>query len=139
MHPVNEEGRRILAQAGDKAIPEPAASIAPVFYKTKEATYRVRSVLEFGSRKTLLLEPLPSWNDIEKVLAGYGLTNRQKEIAYDIVRGLPNKEIAGRLSIAEQTVKEHVRNILEIVKVRNRTELTANILGAVIFNAPRIA
>lgn len=136
LHPVNYEARRILAQDGDNPIPDPGLSTAPVFYKTKEATYRVRSVLEFGSRKTIIIEPLPSWNDIEKVLTVYGLTNRQKEIAYNVVRGLSNMEIADRLSIAEQTVKEHVRNILEIVKVRNRTELTANILGALILNCP---
>ena len=40
MRPLNDEGTHILADAGNKAIPYPGVPISPVFYKTKEGTYR---------------------------------------------------------------------------------------------------
>jgi len=42
-----------------------------------------------------------------------------------IAEGLSNKGIAQRLSISENTVKYHVRNILQKLKVHNRTEAIA--------------
>jgi DNA-binding NarL/FixJ family response regulator len=39
-----------------------------------------------------------------------------------IAQGVPNKEIADKLHIAEGTVKNHVSNILEKLQVQNRTQ-----------------
>ena len=53
------------------------------------------------------------------------LTPREREILQHIDEGLSNKEIARRLSIEVRTVKNHVHNILEKLKVRRRGEAAA--------------
>lgn len=50
------------------------------------------------------------------------LTTRELEIINVIAEGLSNKEIAQRLSIEAQTVKNHVHNILEKLQLKNRLE-----------------
>jgi two-component system, NarL family, nitrate/nitrite response regulator NarL len=49
-----------------------------------------------------------------------GLTRREREIAVLIGEGLSNKEIAKDLKIGPSTVKNHVHNILEKLRVRRR-------------------
>lgn len=51
------------------------------------------------------------------------MTKREREIIALIAEGLPNKEIAGRLSIATYTVKSHVHNILEKLALHTRLEI----------------
>ncbi len=50
------------------------------------------------------------------------LTNRQMEILELIIEGLSNKEIAMRLSISQQTVKNHVTSILAKLNLSDRTQ-----------------
>jgi two-component system nitrate/nitrite response regulator NarL len=57
------------------------------------------------------------------------LTARQAEVLELIVEGLSNKQIAQRLSIQEQTVKNHVHHILVKLDVRTRTEAVARARG----------
>src|SRR4051812_11577775 len=49
------------------------------------------------------------------------LTAREKQVLQLIAAGLPNKRIATRLGITEQTVKSHVTRIFERIGVRDRT------------------
>lgn len=51
------------------------------------------------------------------------LTPRETEVAQMVAQGLRNKIIAERLSISEGTVKIHLHNIYEKVKVNGRLEL----------------
>ncbi len=44
--------------------------------------------------------------------ADLGLSRREQQIVEQLGRHLTNKEIAGQLNISEQTVKNHVRNIM---------------------------
>ena len=56
------------------------------------------------------------------------LTPREWQIASHACIGASNKEIAHALIIAEGTVKVHLHNILQKLRVKNRTALAVVIL-----------
>jgi len=53
---------------------------------------------------------------------GLRLTERELEVLRLVARGLNNREIAKQLFISENTVKNHVRNILEKLQLHSRME-----------------
>ena len=53
------------------------------------------------------------------------LTERELDTLKLVAQGLGNKEIASRLHISENTVKTHVRHILEKLHLNNRAEAAA--------------
>jgi DNA-binding NarL/FixJ family response regulator len=55
-------------------------------------------------------------------MADEPISPRELEVLSLMAAGKRNKEIAGELSIAEDTVKMHVRNILSKLQVNDRTE-----------------
>jgi DNA-binding NarL/FixJ family response regulator len=55
--------------------------------------------------------------------SSFGLTRRETEILGTIVAGLSNKEIAQKFTLSEDTVKHHLTNIFDKVRVSSRLEL----------------
>jgi DNA-binding NarL/FixJ family response regulator len=55
-------------------------------------------------------------------LAGAGLSERELAVLAELAQGLTNKDIAARLSVSEQTVKFHVRNVYRKLGISSRTE-----------------
>ncbi len=53
------------------------------------------------------------------------LSSREVELLQYISRGLPNKAIAQELSISENTVKYHLKHILQKLGLKNRSEAAA--------------
>ena len=51
------------------------------------------------------------------------LTERELEVLKLMTTGIPNAAIAGKLKISENTVKNHIHNMLEKTGCSNRTEL----------------
>ncbi|MFC2071150.1 response regulator [Chloroflexota bacterium] len=56
------------------------------------------------------------------------LSPREKDVLKLVTQGLSNKEISQSLNIAESTVKNHLRNIMEKLHVRNRVEAAIRFL-----------
>jgi len=53
------------------------------------------------------------------------LTPREREIIAAVAAGESNREVAQRLSLAEDTVKHHISNVFDKLGVSNRAELAA--------------
>lgn len=75
-----------------------------------EVVARVRSRMTAASHDTAADSPLAS------------LTPREREIIALIAEGLSNREIAGRLFLAEKTVKNYVSGILSKLGLQRRTQ-----------------
>jgi len=60
----------------------------------------------------------PLWPDATR----RPLSERERQVLEQIASGLPNKEIARRLGVSPNTVKQHVTAIFEKLSVRTRAE-----------------
>ena len=54
---------------------------------------------------------------------GVKITSRETELLVLLRQGMPNREIAARLGIGEQTVKNALAVLYQKFQVRNRTQL----------------
>ncbi|PTM54639.1 response regulator [Desmospora activa] len=52
------------------------------------------------------------------------LTQREQEILTFVAKGWSNKEIANHLTLSEHTVKNHLKNIMHKLHLKNRVQLT---------------
>ncbi len=77
----------------------------------------------------ILMEQYPARRGLQSKLFDFKLSRREEEIAMLAIQGLSNREIAGRLFICEQTVKDHMHEVFEKTGVRRRSELTAKVMG----------
>jgi DNA-binding NarL/FixJ family response regulator len=63
------------------------------------------------------------------------LTPREQHVLAGLELGLPNKLIAARLSLSENTVKMHIQHIMRKCSAHNRTEAVLRCNGRL----PRLA
>jgi DNA-binding CsgD family transcriptional regulator len=71
--------------------------------------------------------------------ADLGLTPREFEVLAWLVQGQCNKEIARRLMIEEQTVKNHLRPIFQKFGVVRRTQLLTKVFEkGIVFGCPEV-
>jgi DNA-binding NarL/FixJ family response regulator len=66
--------------------------------------------------------PGPLAEKVAEHLGSEKLSERELQVLAEIAAGRRNKEIGAALCIAEDTVKMHVKNILEKLEVNDRTE-----------------
>jgi DNA-binding NarL/FixJ family response regulator len=67
-------------------------------------------------------EPNPAGETARQRAEQYALTPREHDVLTLVAEGLTNKEIGGRLSITEDTVKKHVQNIIWKLRAADRTQ-----------------
>jgi DNA-binding NarL/FixJ family response regulator len=53
------------------------------------------------------------------------ITEREREVLQCVAKGMSNREIGEALNIAENTVKNHVRSILDKLHLANRAQMAA--------------
>ncbi|MDN5745347.1 MAG: response regulator transcription factor [Nocardioidaceae bacterium] len=69
-----------------------------------------------------LIDEFKSMSVEQEAGPGLKLTDRELEVLRLVALGLSNREVGNRLGIKENTVKNHVRNILEKLNLRSRME-----------------
>jgi DNA-binding NarL/FixJ family response regulator len=116
-----------------------------IMLTTSEGDVEVQRALEAGARG-YLLKNTPALDLVEvirQVHAGKkripaevaaqlaehmgqeSLTNREVEILQQVAAGYRNRDIAERLFISEETVKSHLKHIMEKLNARDRTQAVA--------------
>jgi len=78
---------------------------------------------ELGASMMEELQPDSASPKAKVLPRAFDLTPRQMEIIACVVAGCSNAEIAGKLSLSEQTVKHHLSGIFDKLGVFNRLEL----------------
>jgi DNA-binding NarL/FixJ family response regulator len=63
--------------------------------------------------------------DLQEAKGIDALTDREKDVLRLVARGATNRDIANELVITENTVKVHLRNILDKLQLRNRQQAAA--------------
>lgn len=109
----NEIGaaRRLAAQAG-------AVAYLPVTVEREELARALRFAVTGPPGGE---EPSPPLH--RRAGASHPITERERAIIHLVTHGLCNKEIACRLGIGAQTVKNHVSHLLEKLALADRTQL----------------
>jgi DNA-binding NarL/FixJ family response regulator len=101
----------------DASALEVAATIRAV--AAGEAVYPPSlSMALFRSIGQMPVPPISSWADVR-------LSRREQQLAELLRERLTNKEIAARLNLSEQTVKNHVHHILRKVGAPNRLTISS--------------
>jgi two-component system nitrate/nitrite response regulator NarL len=85
-----------------------------------------------------LVQGLSQSNDQEKLFNSL-LSDRQREIISLVADGLTNREIASTLIITQNTVKVHLRNIMDKLDLRNRQQLAAVAALRGFFRSPTLS
>lgn len=113
-----------------------------IIFTTAEGDVDIQRCLQAGARGYVLKSTLPQEltaiirqahrgircipPNVAVQLAHYtgepGLTAREIEVLCKVARGNRNKDIAGQLFISEETVKAHMKNILEKLGASDRSE-----------------
>lgn len=88
------------------------------------------ALLEDLATGEAVISPSLAWNILaamteEEETPEETLTPREKDVLERVVEGATNKEIAAALGITEHTVKFHLRNVLQKLHLRNRSEVVA--------------
>lgn len=66
---------------------------------------------------------------VRRRLARYALSPREQQVVFLLVRGLSNKEIAGRCSLAAETVKGYLQRVYKKAGIHGRMALLAHLFG----------
>lgn len=80
-----------------------------------------------GGRIGVSVEPAGPPEIAQIMISGYGLSQREQEVAYAVLRGASTKEIAEELFISPHTVQDHLKSIFRKFDVRSRRELVSSI------------
>ena len=77
----------------------------------------------------MVVEPAEPQSTLGLLLAAYGLTARELDVARHVLRGNSTKAIADVLHISAHTVQDHLKSVFDKVGVRSRRDLVGRLLA----------
>lgn len=110
----------------DDAVPAPAALHVP----TGEGWLSLHASLPDGTghqRVAIVIQRSSTEQTVPLRLEAFGLTEREREVATLVARGLSTDELAERLCLSPWTVQDHLKAIFDKTGSRSRRELRARI------------
>ncbi len=130
VHVVAVRLERLLAGEHDAALPE--------LFFTEEATaevYRLQAERSVGAdgrtRGLVIIEPAAARSEDQQIelLARWGLSRRECEVAVAVARGATNADIAAAQHLSVHTVADHVGKVFDKLGVRSRPELALRLFS----------
>ena len=86
---------------------------------------------------TKLIEEFKELSAVSREGAHSKLTDRELEVLRLVATGLNNREAAKQLFISENTVKNHMRNILDKLQLHSRMEAVMYAVRENLINPPQ--
>jgi DNA-binding CsgD family transcriptional regulator len=86
---------------------------------------RARPYLIQAYRNALTHRGLPVSTDIERALAGAGLTPRETAVVAQVALGRSNRDAAQHLGLSDRTVQKHLQNAFRKLGVKSRSAAAA--------------
>lgn len=123
-HPLSQFVQTIV---GRGEVPESAVLAFPTGSRFSIEASR-RSEKNVNRWIVLLVTDAPPAPTIEALLEEWKLTQREKDVANLMIEGLSSAQMCDRMAIAENTLKSHVKAILEKSEAENRTAFLAKLL-----------
>ena len=95
--------------------------------KTESPTQTIEAIRQVAQGRLVFPRAAQRWMlpSREPNRSAPELSQREVEVLEKLARGLPNAEIAAELTVSENTVRFHLKNIYEKLNVTNRTEAVA--------------
>lgn len=99
--------------------------------KTEAPTQTVEAIRQVAHGRLVFPRAARRWLAVHRDKAGVShegsteLTEREREVLAHLAQGRTNQEIADALTVSENTVRFHLKNIYEKLGVTNRTEAAA--------------
>lgn len=72
--------------------------------------------------------PTSAGKAVMSLLEHYGITDREQMILVHLLEGRTNKEIAVALNVSENTIKDHIKKLMQKTKTCTRTGLLARVI-----------
>jgi two-component system nitrate/nitrite response regulator NarL len=110
-----------LIEAGAKAYVDRSQSLAQLLF-TVDAVVQKRAPASSRVTAQVIRKIQHFTEDVSPSARVDALTQRERAILHLMARGCSNKQIAASLAISSNTVKNHVHQILEKLRVRGRRE-----------------
>ncbi|MEZ0228882.1 MAG: response regulator transcription factor [Planctomycetota bacterium] len=143
---VDVSADALLRKTGARVMLEPLAARARAFLTSREPKKSVEHqlTLESGDRLRVRLVRLDARSGVgalavlslteswrERAFEDARLTERQKEVARLVVKGVSNETIARALGVGQDAIRGHLRAIYKKCCVSSRAELAKLVIGSV--------
>jgi DNA-binding CsgD family transcriptional regulator len=123
--------RRALRTAGGVDAPGEIA-LARVLSQTGRwiVLHGAALVSDRSRRAAVIIEPAHPGRIAPLLMAAYGLSEREQQVARLVLQGASTAEIAERLFLSSHTVQDHLKSVFEKTDVRSRRELVGKLFFA---------